>query len=63
MAMIGEEKSARVVAVGADAADFGGEMQDDVGAEFCVEAFGVCLVGQVEILAAGDEEVVDSRAR
>ncbi len=29
---VGEEESAGVVAVGADAADFGGEVQHDVGA-------------------------------
>jgi hypothetical protein len=59
---VGEEVAAGVGAVGADAADLGGEVDDDVGGFMKeggpIEAGDLGLIGEIPVLAAGDVEVV-----
>jgi hypothetical protein len=54
---VGEEVAAGVVAVGADATDLGGEVEDDGGAEGLVEALDVGLAGEVVVLLADGDDV------
>ena len=54
---VGEEVAPRVRLVGADAADLGGKVDDEVGIRVAVEARHVRLVREVIVLAARDEDL------
>ena len=57
---IGEKEPAGVVAIGADAADLGGEVQDDVGALIVIKPSDIGFASEIEILSARDEDVLVS---
>jgi len=55
---VGEEEAAGVFAVGADAADFGGEVDDDVGFDLPDQVGDGGFVGEVALGAAWNDDVV-----
>ena len=53
---VGEKESAGVLAVRADPADLGREVDDDVGPRIVVHPHDIRLAGEVVVFAAGHED-------
>ena len=59
--MLAKKEPAGVLAVRADAADFGGQVDHDVGLHLPVQPLDVGLAGQVKVLDAGTMNCCRSR--